>query len=291
MENKKYITVGIKDLEGFKEYLIERENSAATVQKYMTDIRTFYRFLGRDKRGDKQCRIDKQHLIGYKTWLLDHYAVSSANSMIAALNQFLVYAGAGLLRLRRIRVQRQLFAVQEKEMSREEYRKLIAAANTKGKQMLALLIETICATGIRVSELPYFTVENVKSGRIQVRNKGKMRYILIPVLLKAKLMHYIQRAGITRGYIFRTRSGQPKDRSNIWSEMKALHEEAGIDPRKIFPHNLRHLFAKVYYAATKDFAGLADILGHSSLEVTRIYAAPAISVYQGRIESLGLCTG
>lgn len=281
-KEREQVIIEDSDLDGFREYLYERENSEATIQKYLTDLRTFYQFLNGKKK------IDKQHLIAYKEWLVENYAVSSVNSMIAALNQFLIYVEAGKLRIRRIKVQKQLFASQEKELSREEYKRLLNAARDLGKPVLALIIETICSTGIRISELPFFKAENIKCGRICVYNKGKMRVILIPEALRKKLLFFIQKQGITEGCIFRTRTGKPKDRSNIWAQMKALHKEAGVDAMKVFPHNLRHLFARIYYVTTKDFAGLADLLGHSSLEVTRIYTSTASQTYQKRLEGLGL---
>lgn len=276
------MTINDSDLTDFKAYLYERENSNATIEKYTTDIRTFYHFLGDSRSINKQC------LVAYKEWLAGHYAITSANSMIAALNQFLLFIEAGALKIKRFRVQKQLFAVEEKELSREEYQRLIDTAIVKGKPELALIIETICATGIRISELQYFTVEDVKRGRIQVQNKGKNRIILIPSALKSKLLCFSAKHQRKKGCIFVTRTGKPRNRSNIWAEMKALHQDAGVDAAKIFPHNLRHLFAKVYYAATKDFVGLADLLGHSSLEVTRIYTATASETYQQRVEGLGL---
>ncbi len=276
------ITINDFDLEEFKTYLYERENSNATIEKYMTDVRTFYNFLNGSQTVNKKC------LVAYKDWLVEHYAITSANSMIAALNQFLLFMEAGALRIKRLKIQRQLFAQQEKELNREEYQRLINAAKAKGKPELALIIETICSTGIRISELHYFTVENVKQGRIRVQNKGKNRVILIPAALKMKLLYFSQKQQRTKGCIFVTRTGRSRNRSNIWSDMKALHQTAGVDAIKIFPHNLRHLFARVYYAATKDFVGLADLLGHSSLEVTRIYTATASDTYQQRIEGLML---
>ena len=276
------ITINDEDLQEFRIYLYERENSEATIRKYMTDIRTFYRFLDKNRDVSKQCLVD------YKNWLAGNYAVSSVNSMLVALNQFLVFLEAGTLKVKRLNVQRNLFAIQDKELSKEEYYHLLKAAEEKGKPALSLMIETICSTGIRVSELSYFTVDSIKQGRIQVQNKGKTRIILMPKALKMKLLYFVQKQHITKGCVFVTRTGKPKNRSNIWAEMKALHREAGVDAVKIFPHNLRHLFARVYYAATNDIAGLADLLGHSSLEVTRIYTSATSQTYQKRLEMLGL---
>lgn len=279
---KKMIIIGEKEQEGFREYLYERENSEATIAKYMADIRTFYRFLALDRR------VDKAKTIAYKEWLLERYAAASANSMIAALNQFLIFLGEGSLRVKRVRIQKQMFLKDEKEMSRSEYRRLVETAKSRGKYKLALLMETICSTGIRVSELSYFTVRAVKHGKVEVHNKGKIRIILMPEALRKKLLYFAKREGITQGAIFITKNGKPKNRSNIWAEMKALHRAAGVDAKKVFPHNLRHLFAREYYRLCRDVAGLADILGHSSLETTRIYMSSAAAMYKERFEKMKL---
>ena len=172
--------------------------------------------------------VSYTHLDVYK-----RQAVSSVNSMLVALNQFLVFLEAGTLKVKRLNVQRNLFAIQDKELSKEEYRHLLKAAEEKGKPALSLMIETICSTGIRVSELSYFTVDSIKQGRIQVQNKGKTRIILMPKALKMKLLYFVQKQHITKGCVFVTRTGKPKNRSNIWAEMKALHREAGVDAVKI----------------------------------------------------------
>ncbi|BFL46003.1 site-specific tyrosine recombinase XerD [Lactonifactor longoviformis] len=271
-----------EDIQDFQEFLYEREYSTATISKYLTDVHTFLKFAkGKDV-------IEKSLLLRYKEWLMQNYAVSSVNSMLVSLNQLLEYLGGGFLKLKRVKVQKQNFADEDKEMSKEEYIRLKRAAAENGKAQLALIIETICSTGIRISELSYFTVERVRKGYVEVHNKGKSRTILLPEKLRRKLIYYVKKHNILSGCIFVTRNGKPKDRSNLWAEMKALYKEAEVSPEKIFPHNLRHLFARVYYSLTKDLAGLADILGHSSMEVTRIYTAHSGNVYQKRIDSLGL---
>lgn len=271
-----------EDIQDFQEFLYEREYSTATISKYLTDVHTFLKFAkGKDV-------IEKSLLLRYKEWLMQNYAVSSVNSMLVSLNQLLEYLGGGFLKLKRVKVQKQNFADEDKEMSKEEYIRLKRAAAENGKAQLALVIETICSTGIRISELSYFTVERVRKGYVEVHNKGKSRTILLPEKLRRKLIYYVKKHNILSGCIFVTRNGKPKDRSNLWAEMKALYKEAEVSPEKIFPHNLRHLFARVYYSLTKDLAGLADILGHSSMEVTRIYTAHSGNVYQKRIDSLGL---
>ena len=271
-----------EDIQDFQEFLYEREYSTATISKYLTDVHTFLKFAkGKDV-------IEKSLLLRYKEWLMQNYAVSSVNSMLVSLNQLLEYLGGGFLKLKRVKVQKQNFADEDKEMSKEEYIRLKRAAAENGKAQLALIIETICSTGIRISELSYFTVERVRKGYVEVHNKGKSRTILLPEKLRRKLIYYVKKHNILSGCIFVTRNGKPKDRSNLWAEMKALYKEAEVSPEKIFPHNLRHLFARVYYSLTKDLAGLADILGHSRMEVTRIYTAHSGNVYQKRIDSLGL---
>lgn len=267
-------------MEEFKEYLYERENAEATIQKYLTDIRTFFRFLGDD------LIISKKRLLSYKEWLKDSYMVNSANSILAALNQFLEFLGLGIWKIKRFKMQKALFLDEDRELTEAEYRKLLKTALADGRYQLALCMETIASTGIRISELPAFTVEAVKKNFIEVTNKGKYRRIFLPKEIRKKLLHYAEEQKIESGPIFVTRNGKPKSRSNIWREMKALKEKAGIDGRKIFPHNLRHLFARVYYRATKDLAGLGDLLGHSSLNITRIYTSNTGKIYQTQLDNI-----
>lgn len=267
-------------MEEFKEYLYERENAEATIQKYLTDIRTFFRFLGDD------LIISKKRLLSYKEWLKDSYMVNSANSILAALNQFLEFLGLGIWKIKRFKMQKALFLDEDRELTEAEYRKLLKTALADGRYQLALCMETIASTGIRISELPAFTVEAVKKNFIEVTNKGKYRRIFLPKEIRKKLLNYAEEQKIESGSIFVTRNGKPKSRSNIWREMKALKEKAGIDGRKIFPHNLRHLFARVYYRATKDLAGLGDLLGHSSLNITRIYTSNTGKIYQTQLDNI-----
>lgn len=274
------IEISTEDIQRFEQYLYERENAIATIQKYKTDIRTFFRFLGEERT------VDKAKLLAYKEWLVERYAVSSVNSILAALNQFLEFFDAPHLKVKRIKLQKNLFLQEEKELTKQEYKKLLQAARSEGKEQLALCMETIAATGIRISELQYFTLESVKRGRIEIYNKGKYRRIFLPKVIRQKLLYFCKQQKIRSGHIFITKNGKPKDRSNIWSEMKALNKKAGIDGRKIFPHNLRHLFARVYYQCTKDLAGLADLLGHSSLNVTRIYTSNTGKIYQKQLDHM-----
>lgn len=269
-------------LNDFKEYLFERENSKATIQKYLTDTGKFVRFL------DGRREIGKETVLEYKEWLCRNYAASSVNSMLAALNQFLIFIGAGVMRVKRLKVQRNVFLPESRVMTKTEYKKLINAAREKGKGQLELVMETMAYTGARVSELNFFTVDRVKKGSVEILNKGKHRIIIIPDKLKKKILLFVNMQKITQGIIFRTRTGRSKNRSNIWKEMKALEKDSGVNRSKIFPHNLRHLFARMFYKKTRDLAALADLLGHSSINVTRIYTADSIGLYKQKINDLDL---
>lgn len=271
-----------RDIEAFGEYLRERENSPATIEKYLRDIRTFRQYM----QGKEI--LDKNSLLCYKAWLTDHYRVSSVNSMIVALNQFLMFLEAGRLRIRRVKVQCQRFRTAEKELDKAEFRKLVANARGCGRSQLAMIMETIGSTGIRISELQYFRVKDIRNGMIRVHNKGKYRIVLLPERLRKKLLIYIAKNGITNGPVFCTRNGKIKDRSNIWKEMKKVASNAGIDERKVFPHNLRHLFARIFYKTTNNLIHLADLLGHSSLDVTRIYTNDGLEEWRKSLEKMEL---
>lgn len=271
-----------EDMNEFRYYLQERENSEATIEKYMRDVRKFMAFAGTDKP------VDKEKLLEYKEWLIKNYAVSSVNSMLVALNQFLVFQEKGRLRLRRIKVQRMDTLCMDKALDKREFLKLVRTARQHGKDQIAMIMETICATGIRVSELKFFHVENIGNGVVRVWNKGKYRMVILPELLRKKLLLYIGRNGIRSGVIFRTRTGREKNRSNIWKEMKAIGDLANISLKKVFPHNLRHLFARTFYRETKNLINLADILGHSNLDVTRGYASDGIKEWKRNIEKIKL---
>lgn len=270
-------------LNEFQKYLVEeKELARATVLKYRTDMNTFQHFLKEDRW------VSKERLMQYKEWLAERYAPASANSMLAALNQYLEFTGHEKMKVKRLKVQTQLFVEQEKELTVQEYRRLLAAARKMKKGSLELLLESICATGIRVSELFYLTAEGVRKGKIKVNNKGKIRMVFLPEELRKKLLYFIQKEGISRGPVFVTKNGRPKDRSNIWREMKQLADASGVEASKIFPHNLRHLFARTFYRMTGDLIGLADILGHSSLSVTRIYTKESGERFRKQIERMAL---
>lgn len=232
--------------------------------------------------------LTKDALLEWKEALTGAYAPASVNSMLAAVNGYLTFWKWSDLRLRPLRLQKSLFCSEEKELTREEYARLVRAARRQGNQRLSLVIQTICATGIRVSELKFITVQAVTAGRAEVDNKGKRRTVFFPDKLRGLLRAYLQRQKITAGAVFISRSGQPLDRSNIWRDMKALCRSAEVSPDKVFPHNLRHLFARTYYTQEKDLSRLADILGHSSLTTTRIYTAESGAVHARQMGRLGL---
>ena len=249
----------------FQKYLTEEEKSDATIEKYIRDVTAFTSYM-------KGTAITKEMVIAYKQYLLDeNYAVRSINSMLASLNSLFCFLGWADLKVKSLKVQQQVFCPEEKELTRAEYERLCRTAQKKHNERLCLILQTICSTGIRVSELSYISVEALKDGKAVVSMKGKTRTIFLTKELRKKLQRYISEQKISEGPVFITRTGKPISRSNIWREMKGLCEEANVDPRKVFPHNLRHLFARVFYGLEKDIARLADILGHSSVNTTRIY--------------------
>lgn len=252
-------------LSDFADYLRAEERSAGTIEKYMRDVRKFFCWLA-----DKS--LEKVQVSAWRAQLLaDGYAPETVNSMIVALNRFLDFIGRSDCRVHTLRIQRKLFRSQERELTREEYEQLVQTAQRKRQERLALLLEAITATGIRVSEVKYLIVEAARAGRAEIALKGKIRVILLPNKLCRKLLKYAKKQKTVSGEIFLTRNGKSLSRRQIWSEMKYLCKFAGVEASKVFPHNLRHLFATVFYQACKDIAKLADVLGHSSIETTRIY--------------------
>lgn len=270
----------------YKEYLKDQEKSANTISKYLRDIEAFFRFFS--VNGESSIVLNKQKVIEFKEYLKKDYTISSLNSMLAAVNGFLQFAGCGDCCVRLLKCQRNIFRDERRDLTREEYLRLIKTAKTKDNVRLSMIMKTICATGIRVSELTYITVEAVKSGRADISCKGKRRVIFMPNQLRRLLLQYIREQKITSGYVFRTKSGKPIDRSNIWKDMKALCEVAGVEPTKVFPHNLRHLFARSFYALEKNIVHLADVLGHSSIETTRIYTISTGEEHARAINQLDL---
>ena len=264
----------------FADSLCREEKSAATQEKYLRDVRAFWQYAeDRD--------ITKELVMAWKKQLMEHgYAVRSVNSMLASMNSLLTFLGLSDCKVKNIRTQRQTYCTEEQELTKAEYLRLLKAA--RGNEQLNLVLQTICGTGIRVSELRYFTVEAIRCGEITVDCKSKTRTILVPGRLKNILLNYAGHKGITTGTIFVTRSGKPLNRSNIWAAMKNLCERAGVKPSKVFPHNLRKLFARTFYGIEKDIAKLADILGHSSINTTRIYIMTTGTEHRRQIEKLGL---
>lgn len=270
--------------EMIEKYLIyqrEQERSKATLQKYKHDLCALMAFLqGRE--------LTKTALISWKEKLIEAYAPASVNAMLAAVNGYLCFMGWVQLMVKPLKIQKSLFLEEEKELTREEYVRLVKAAQAKENIRLALVLQTICATGIRVSELKFITVEAVQSGRAEIANKGKRRIVFLPDQLRKVLKKYIRNQKKTAGAVFTTRTGRPLDRSNIWRDMKKLCESAQVSEKKVFPHNLRHLFARTFYSIEKDLSRLADILGHTNLCTTRIYTAESGAVHARQMERLKL---
>ena len=270
-----------KTIAEFKEHLILEERSEITIEKYIRDVKSFSAYT-------QNSVITKETVIAYKKHLQENYAVRSVNSMLASINSLFAFLGWHDLRVKSLKLQQQVFCPEEKELTKAEYARLCRTAERKHNERLNLILQTICGTGIRVSELQFITVEAVKQGEAVVNCKAKTRSVFIVKELKQKLLHYAAEQNIKSGMIFVTRTGKPINRTNIWREMKALCEEANVNPQKVFPHNLRHLFARVFYGIEKDIAKLADILGHSSINTTRIYIISTGTEHRQRMENMRL---
>lgn len=264
-------------MEEFRKYLVREEKSELTIEKYIRDVRHFLSRLG-------EAELTKNSVLEYKSALIGEYAVASVNSMLSSLNCYFEFIGRNDCRVKAIKQQRQTFLSENKELTKEEYGRLLKAA--EGKPRLRLLMQTICSTGIRVSEHRFITVEALKAGYAEVRLKGKHRVVLLPRKLCKVLLRYAGAQNITHGSIFVTATGRPLNRCNIWAEMKKLCDTAGVSREKVFPHNLRHLFARLYYALEKDIVRLADILGHSSINTTRIYTMESGDTHRRQIERM-----
>lgn len=269
-----------KMLDDFTEYLRGIERSEHTVGKYFRDARRFAEYVG-------ESELAKSDVLGFKEKLRGEMSPVSANSILAAVNCFLKFLGLPTLCVKAFKIQRRLFSPKN-ELSESEYKRLVRAALDSKNERLALLIQTICATGIRVSELKFITAEAVRSGRAEVSCKGKFRVIFIPEKLRKILLAYMEKRGILTGAVFVTRSGKPIDRSNIWRDMKNLCAAAHVSPEKVFPHNLRHLFARSFYSLEKDIMRLSDILGHSSVSTTRIYTMDGGENHARQVNALNL---
>lgn len=268
------------ELNSFEQYLTREEKSRATIKKYLRDLRCFAAYAAEQE-------LNKELVLGWKQSLLDAgYRPRSVNSMLAAVNVWLRSVGREECRVKSLRLQRQVYSRPDQELTRQEYERLLQAASERPR--LRMLLQTICATGIRVSELRYFTVGAVREGEVTVNCKSKTRTVLIPDALCRELLAYAGREGIADGAVFRTRTGRPLDRSNIWAEMKSLCASAGVEPEKVYPHNLRKLFARAFYGQDQDIAKLADVLGHSSIETTRIYIMTTGAEHRQTLERLHL---
>jgi site-specific recombinase XerD len=265
----------------FKQFLWDAEKSRATVEKYLRDLHRFEEYLCGEA-------ADREKILQYKEEIGRKYAISSANSMLAALNAYLHFCNRGDLCVKQFKMQRQAYCSESRELTKQEYFRLVKAAQGLHNQRMSMLLQTVCGTGIRISELPFVTVESVRCGEVKVRCKGKTRTVFLIPALRKRLLKYAAAQRIYWGSIFVTRGGKPMDRSNIWREMKKLCDRAGVPREKVFPHNLRHLFARTFYALEKDIAKLADILGHSNINTTRIYIVTTGAEHRRRMENLHL---
>ena len=280
MDNKTHMLTAAQ-IDCYAKYLYEQERAESTIRKYRHDLTALLAYLD-------TAPLTKAELIGWKEHLLQRHAPSSVNSMLAAVNSFFSFMGWPELKLRPLKIQKALFCDEQRELTRSEYIRLVQAASQQGNERLSLVLQTICSTGIRVSELRFITAEAVASARVEIVNKGKLRTIFLSDKLRRLLKKYLQKEQRTAGAVFVTSSGRPLDRSNIWRDMKALCQEAGVDPGKVFPHNLRHLFARTYYTLERDLSRLADILGHSSINTTRIYTVESGLIHARQIDRMGL---
>ena len=266
----------------FQQHLAEEERELGTIEKYMREVKKFALWQGRRK-------VTKETVSEWKEQLRTAgYKPETVNGKLSAVNKFLSCMGWGECCVKYLKIQRRLFRSTGRELTKDEYTRLVETAQSLGKTRLALLIETICATGIRVSEVKYITAEALRAGRADISLKGKIRTVLLPGKLCRKLQKYAKKQKITSGEVFLTRSGKGISRRQIWAEMKGLCKDAGVAPTKVFPHNLRHLFARTFYQASRDVAKLADVLGHSSIETTRIYLISTGAEHVRQLDRLGL---
>lgn len=265
----------------YLQFLKIQEKSKGTLEKYQRELLDLAKYLAGKK-------VTREDLVVWKEELEKRYSPAGVNGRLVAANGFFSFFGRYDLRLKLLKIQKEIFMREEKELTRAEYGRLVRTAERKGKERLSLLIQTICATGIRVSELEFITVEAVKRGRAEVNCKGKRRVIFLPARLQKKLKAYAAKKGISEGFIFAAKSGRPLHRGNIWAEMKKLCKDAEVSPEKVFPHNLRHLFARIFYSLDKDIAKLADMLGHSNIETTRIYIMESGRIHRQKLERMRL---
>lgn len=273
--------ITLNSIEAFGRYLTNSEKATTTVSKYLRDVLAFKVWLGARE-------LSKSAVLEYKALLCGRYAPASVNASIASLNSYFNYIELYELRIKSLKLQKQVFVSGERELTKSEYEKLLSAAERSKNERLYLLMQTICSTGIRVSEVCYITVTAVARGVAEINCKGKRRQVFLPKQLCKLLGRYTFKNKIKSGSVFVTKNGKPLDRSNIWSDMKKLCEAARVSEKKVFPHNLRHLFARTYYSRYSDVVRLADILGHNSINTTRIYTAESGEIHRRRIQSLGL---
>ncbi len=278
----KNIKITQNQINEYADFLKREERAKGTIEKYVRDVSRFSEWLGERTITKEAVTEWKNHLIELK------YCPTTVNSMLASLHGFFHFSGIEGCKVKFLRIQRKIFRSRDKELSKAEYQKLVSTALAKKNERLALLIETICATGIRVSEVQYITVEAVQRGRAEVFLKGKVRTILIPGKLAKKLKYYAKKRKIKSGEIFLTRNGTGMSRKQIWAEMKAICKKAGVEASKVFPHNLRHLFARTFYKTSRDIVRLADVLGHSNIETTRIYLVTTCTEYMRWMDGLKL---
>lgn len=277
----------------FEKKLLEEEKSWVTVSKYIRDVKKFIQYIlyiqeFKCSTGSIKDKITKESVIQYKNYLKENYAAASVNSMLAAVNSYFRFLNCNEFCVRQLKIQKKAYCSTKKELTKDEYFKILYKAKSSNQERLALILQTICSTGIRVSELEFFTVQAVKEGEVSVNCKNKTRSILIPQKLRVGIQRYAKKMGIKTGQIFITKKGKPINRSNIWREMKAICKSAGVSKEKVFPHNLRKLFARCFYGMKKDIAKLADILGHSNINTTRIYIMTSGYEHRREIEQLDL---
>ncbi len=270
-----------QEITAYQNFLVEEERSGATVEKYTRDVRELSLYLAGRSFG-------KAEVLAYKAGLIEKYAPASVNAALSSLNGFFRFMGWHSLHVKSLKIQRKIFLQKDKELTKAEYDRLLSVAEEQKNERLYLLMQTICASGIRVSELRYITVHAIRTGVAEISCKGKRRQVFLPRRLCMALREYVKKRGIHSGSVFVTRSGKPMDRSNIWSDMKRLCELARVSTEKVFPHNLRHLFARTYYGCQKDIVRLSDILGHSSVNTTRIYTMESGEIHARQIQRLGL---
>lgn len=275
------MSMTMETIRNFEVYLRENEKAESTIQKYVREVIRLKQFLGHAK-------LTKKHLLQYRNSLQTRHKVRTVNNKLSAINAYLQFLGRKDCEIKLLKVQHRAFIEENRELTEAEYKRLLAAAKQRKNKRLYYLILTICATGIRVSELQYITKESLRTGRAEIRMKGKSRVVILPKALIWKLEEYTRDQHIAEGMIFKTRTGRALDRSNIWNEMKRLCMAAGVDPQKVYPHNLRHLFARSFYSIEKNLAHLADILGHSSIETTRIYVAASITEHEKTLRKMKL---